>query len=238
MTAYISSPSRSASSNLFKTKIPNPSPINIPSALSSNGRICPDLEKAGVLLKDIYIKGELSVSTPPVSIMSHRPSTNSLNAILIALKEAAHAASTTLLIPPKSNLLVIRPAITFPNKPGKEFSFQPINAFFIFSIIGGISASAIPLACKAFFQIGYCKRPINGPTSFCPPPTPNITPVFSFNSLVNFAEFFPYPACANASLAATKPSNCEASVTSKILGGKPNSIGLKSMSGMKPPTLQ
>ncbi len=103
-----------------------PSPINIPSAFSSNGRIFPDLEKAGVLLKDMYIKGELSVSTPPDNIISHLPSTNSLNAIFTALKEAAQAASTTLLIPPKSKRLVILPAITLPNRPGKEFSFQPI----------------------------------------------------------------------------------------------------------------
>ena len=120
------SPSLSASSKRFNTNIPIPSPINIPSAASENGLIFPDFEKAGVLLKDIYIKGELSVSTPPVSIMSQRPSINSLKAMRIALKEAAQAASTTLLIPPKSKRLVIRPEITFPKSPGKEFSFQPI----------------------------------------------------------------------------------------------------------------
>ena len=125
MVAYILSPSRSASSSLFRTNIPNPSPISIPSAFSPKGQILPDFEKAGVLLKDIYINGELSVSTPPVSIISQRPSTNSLKAILMALKEAAQAASTTLFIPPKSNRLVIRPDITLPNKPGNEFSFQP-----------------------------------------------------------------------------------------------------------------
>ncbi len=110
----------------MRTNIPTPSPIIIPSAVSLNGEILLDLEKAGVLEKDMYIKGELSVSTPPVSIMSARPSTNSLNAILIALNEAAQAASTTELIPPKSKRLVIRPDITFPNIPGNEFSFQPI----------------------------------------------------------------------------------------------------------------
>ena len=72
------------------------------------------------------MKGELSVSTPPVNIMSQRPSTSSLNDILIALNEAAQAASTTEFIPPRSNRLVIRPEMTFPNKPGKEFSFQPM----------------------------------------------------------------------------------------------------------------
>ena len=137
------------------------------------------------------MKGELSVSTPPVNIISARPSTNSLNAIFIALKEAAQAASTTELIPPKSKRLVIRPDITLPNKPGKEFSFQPTYAFFIFSIMGGISSAAIPLERSAFSQIGYCKRAIKGVMSFCPPPTPNKTPVLSFKALVNFGELLP-----------------------------------------------
>ena len=105
--------------------MPKPSPINMPSALSLNGLIFPVLENAGVLLKDIYMKGELSVSTPPVNIISHLPSTNSLMDILMALNEAAQAASTTLLIPPRSNRLVIRPEITFPKSPGNEFSFHP-----------------------------------------------------------------------------------------------------------------
>ncbi len=71
------------------------------------------------------MNGELSVSTPPVNIISQRPSTSSLNDIFIALREAAQAASTTLLIPPRSKRLVIRPEITLPSKPGNEFSFQP-----------------------------------------------------------------------------------------------------------------
>ncbi len=160
------SPSRSASSKRFKTNIPKPSPINIPSALSLKGLMTLALEKAGVLEKDMYIKGELSVSTPPVSIMSARPSINSLKAILTALKEAAQAASTTELIPPKSKRLVIRPEITLPSIPGKEFSFHPMYAFFILSTIFGMSVSAMPQARNAFSQIGYCKRPVKGVINF------------------------------------------------------------------------
>ena len=132
----------------------------------SKGRILPFCEKAGVLEKDIYIKGELSVSTPPVNIMSHLPSINSETAILIAESDAAQAASTTELIPPKSKRLVIRPEITFPNIPGKEFSFHPIYAFFILSMICGMSASLIPLLLKARSQIGVCKREVRGVINF------------------------------------------------------------------------
>ena len=131
------------------------------------------------------------MSTPPVSIMSARPSTNSLKAILTALKEAAHAASTTELIPPRSNRFVIRPEITLPSIPGKEFSFHPIYAFFILSTMCGISSSAIPDARSAFSQIGYCKRPVRGVINFCPPPTPKRTPVFDLISGENRSESFP-----------------------------------------------
>ena len=98
--------------------------------------------------------------------MSHRPSINSETAILIAESDAAQAASTTELMPPKSKRFVIRPEITFPNIPGKEFSFHPIYAFFIFSIICGISAPLIPLLFRAFSQIGVCNLEVSGVISF------------------------------------------------------------------------
>ena len=79
---------------------------------------------AGVFEKLMYIDGELSVHTPPVIIMSLRPSTNSVIAMRIAAKEPAHAASTTQFMPPKSKRLAIRPAITLPSEPGNEFSSQ------------------------------------------------------------------------------------------------------------------
>ena len=64
----------------------------------------------------------LSVSTPPVNIISLRYSNSSLIAIFKAPKELAQAASTTQFIPPKFNRLAIRPATTFASIPGKAFS--------------------------------------------------------------------------------------------------------------------
>ena len=64
----------------------------------------------------------LSVSTPPVSIISARYSTSSLMAIFRAPKELAQAASTTQLVPPKLRRLAMRPATTLASIPGKAFS--------------------------------------------------------------------------------------------------------------------
>ena len=95
-----------------------------PPEFSSNGRGLSPEVKAGVLLKHIYIIGELSASTPPAIIMSERYSSKSLMAIFIALKELAQAASTVQFVPPRFKRLAIRPAMTFPSKPGNEFSSQ------------------------------------------------------------------------------------------------------------------
>ena len=102
--------------------IPRPSPIIIPSDSASKGLISFFFEKAGVLLKLMYMKMELSVSTPPVSIISVRPEVSSPTAIWSALSELAQAASTTQFTPPRSSLFATRPEMTLPNMPGKEFS--------------------------------------------------------------------------------------------------------------------
>ena len=94
----------------------------MPSEFLSKGWTRSRLVKAGVLLKHIYMKGELSVSTPPVSITSQRPSLSSEMAIFIAARELPHAASTTQLVPPRLSRLATLPAITFPRSPGNEFS--------------------------------------------------------------------------------------------------------------------
>ena len=104
--------------------MPIPSPIIIPFESTSNGRISSLVVNAGVLANDIYIKGELSQQTPPEIITSERYSNKSDTASLMADNELAQAASTTQLVPPKSKRLAIRPAITLPNIPGKEFSSQ------------------------------------------------------------------------------------------------------------------
>ena len=103
-----------------------PSPITMPFESASKGLASSSVVNAGVLLKLRYIKGELSVSTPPVIIKLERCSNSSLTAIFMAAKEPAQAASTTQLIPPKSKRLATRPAITLPNIPGNEFSTQGI----------------------------------------------------------------------------------------------------------------
>ena len=64
----------------------------------------------------------LSVSTPPVNIMSARYSVSSLMAIFRAARELAQAASTTQLVPPRSSRLAILPATTLASIPGKAFS--------------------------------------------------------------------------------------------------------------------
>ena len=68
------------------------------------------------------MKGELSVSTPPVIMVFALYSSKSLMAIFIAAKEPAQAASTTQLVPPRSKRFATRPAMTLPNIPGNEFS--------------------------------------------------------------------------------------------------------------------
>ena len=102
--------------------MPIPSPSIIPSDLASKGLTFSLGETAGVLLNDMKAMMVLSVSTPPVSIMSERCSTSSLIAIFKAPKELAQAASTTQFIPPKFKRLAIRPATTLANIPGKAFS--------------------------------------------------------------------------------------------------------------------
>ena len=82
-------------------------------------------ERAGVLLKHIYMKMSLNVSSPPVTAMSQRPAASSSMARLTAPSELAQAASTTQLVPPRSRRLAIRPAATLPSRPGNEFSCQP-----------------------------------------------------------------------------------------------------------------
>ena len=116
------SPSRSASARRFSTTIPRPSPNIVPSPLASNGLLLPVGDRAGVLLKHMYMKMSLNVSVPPVTTTSAFPVVNSIDARCNALSELAHAASTTQFVPCKSSRFAIRPATTFPNRPGKLFS--------------------------------------------------------------------------------------------------------------------
>ena len=94
----------------------------VPSAFTSNGLAFPVGDRAGVLLKHMYMKMSLKVSRPAVSAISHRPEANSNMAKFRALNELAQAASTTQLVPPKFKRLAIRPAATLPSSPGNESS--------------------------------------------------------------------------------------------------------------------
>src|ERR1700722_13680644 len=118
------SPFFSASSRRFRANKEIPSPISVPSDLSEKGRQSPVSEKAGVLLKHMYMKMSFRVSAPPTIDKSACPSSSSLIAIAKAESELAQAASVTQLVPPKLKRLAIRPATTFPNKPGKVLSCQ------------------------------------------------------------------------------------------------------------------
>src|SRR5689334_23403734 len=96
-----------------------PSPSSVPSALSENGRQSPDLDSAGVLLKHMYMNASFIVSQPPAITRSDCPSESSLIAIDIADSDDAHAASVTQFVPPRSSRFAMRPATTFPSRPGK-----------------------------------------------------------------------------------------------------------------------
>ena len=118
------SPAASASSSRFRATIASPSPSIVPSASSEKGRQSPVRESAGVLLKHMYMKMSLSVSTPPVITRSAWPRASSFTAIETAEKVLAHAASVTQLVPPRSKRLAMRPATTFPSRPGNVLSCQ------------------------------------------------------------------------------------------------------------------
>ena len=177
---------------------------------------------------------ELFISTPPVIIKSLFPLNNSVTAILIAPKELAQAASNAQFNPPKLKRFAILPATTFPRKPGKEFSPQGTYPFLNFSIIFVTSSVCRPLLISTFRSVGSCNREESDVIISFPPFTPRVIPVLARKSSLMSS----YPASSNTSLAINKESNCEISVDSKIFGGKPNSIGLKSISGINPPFLQ
>src|SRR6267142_1149066 len=110
ITAYIWFPSRSASASRFIANIARPSPRIVPSARSENGLQSLVGDNAGVFEKQTNIEMSLNVSTPPVITRSELPNCSSLAAIDSAESELAHAASVTQFVPPRLNLLAIRPA--------------------------------------------------------------------------------------------------------------------------------
>ena len=102
--------------------MPRPSPRAVPSAEASKGLALPSADRAGVLLKHMYMKISLKQSTPPVTTMVERLVASSMEAICTAPSEEPQAASTTQLVPPRLKRLATRPLTTLPSRPGKELS--------------------------------------------------------------------------------------------------------------------
>ncbi len=96
-----------------------------------------------------------------------------------------------------------------------------------------VSCAETPLLRSTLRHTGYCRRAFNGEMSFCPPPTPSTTPILSLSS--SLAS--PYPPSSRTSFATMSDRSCALSVTSRMFGGSPNSMGSKSTSGRKPPRL-
>ena len=175
MTAYILSLSRFASLRHFNTTMPRPSPRIVPSAFSSKGFASLVGERARVLLKHIYMKTSLKVSMPPLITMSALPVCNSIVARCMAPKELAHAASTTQLVPPRSREFDIRPATTFPRRPGKEFSCQGTYCSEIRLTILSERASSSPSSLRAFRHLGWPRRAPRVVVNSKAPVTPSMT---------------------------------------------------------------
>ncbi len=91
----------------------------VPSAASEKGLQSPLGDRAGVLEKHRNVPASFDASIPPLITRSDRPRVSSLTAVESAAKELAQAASVMWLVPCRSNLLAIRPAITLPSRPGK-----------------------------------------------------------------------------------------------------------------------
>lgn len=211
--------------------MPMPSPISVPSADSSKGLMTWLLENAGVLLKHMYMRIVFSASQPPVSIRSARPSISSLTASLTAASELAQAASTVQLVPPRSKRLAMRPATTLPSMPGKEFSSHGMYAFLKRRAISSASASLSPTLRTTSFSTGVCRRAESGWVRELAPVTPRMTPV----RLASYQSAPSVPASRSTSRATVSDSSCRMSVTSRVFGGRPNSMGLKATSGRNPP---
>ena len=175
ITAYMLSLSRSASSRRFNTTSPRPSPRIVPSAFSSKGFASLVGERARVLLKHMYMKTSLKVSMPPLITISALPVSNSMLARCMAEKELAHAASTTQLVPPRSSALDMRPATTFPNRPGKEFSCQGTYCSEMRLTILSESASSSPSSFSALRHLGWPRRAPKVVVNSRAPVTPRMT---------------------------------------------------------------
>src|SRR5262249_36785670 len=109
--------------------MPMPAPIMMPLESWSKARTYSSVVQAGVFEKHMDVNDALSQQIPPVRLPSEGGSGSSDIASFTAAIDAAQAASTTQLVPPKSKRLAMRPAMTLLGSPGNAFSSQPTNAF-------------------------------------------------------------------------------------------------------------
>ncbi len=103
-----------------------------------------------------------------------------------------------------------------------------------FAATASASAAEMPQLRMTCFSTGVCSRAINGCTSELDPVTPKIAPV----RRESYQPASSQPASRSRSRATTKLSSCRMSVTSNVVGGRPNSSGLNATSGTKPPRRQ
>ncbi|SDZ42435.1 hypothetical protein SAMN05216215_10723 [Saccharopolyspora shandongensis] len=188
-------------------------------------------DRAWVLLKHMNPKMELSVSTPPVIIMSARPSTSSAMATRTADSDAAHTASTVEFMPPRPRRFATRPATTLASSPGKVVSSHRVNAWAYFSAICSASSVVSPQLRTTSLSTGVDSRAASGCTSGTDPVVPRTQPVVD----ASYHAEPTAPLSRRRSRATPRLSSCIVLVISSWLGGSPHSSGLKSTSGTKPP---
>ena len=110
-----------ASSSLFKTTKPAPSPITKPSAFSSKG-LEPFADKAPILQNLTKEEISIDLSAPPVKTTSNSFDMSELTEVSKAAILDAQAASVVIDLPVRLKVLAILPAITFESSPGIESS--------------------------------------------------------------------------------------------------------------------
>ncbi len=94
ITAYIRSPARSASASRLRTTMPTPSPMRMPSARRSKGRIRELGDNARSSEKTLQNVTSCARCTPPTIMVSARPATSSRTAVSTAIRDDAQAASS------------------------------------------------------------------------------------------------------------------------------------------------
>ncbi|SCD29159.1 hypothetical protein GA0115252_10023 [Streptomyces sp. DfronAA-171] len=107
-TAWIGSPSRSASESRLSATSPTPSARTYPSALASKARELPLRERKPPFVSAIVYCGVMCSSTPPARARSVSPRRSAWRARCTVTSEELHAVSTVRLGPRKSKTCEMR----------------------------------------------------------------------------------------------------------------------------------